>query len=87
MKLTEKQKDCPYCHEQKDIINTLDHSHFYVAGMEQPGQVVYIYDNLLVCEERTMESRKINFCPMCGRPLNEEDGDGESIDKSPTSGD
>lgn len=71
--LEEKQADCPYCHEQKDIINTLDHSHLYVAGMEQPGQVVYISDNLLVCEERTMESRKINFCPMCGRPLNEEE--------------
>lgn len=37
--------------------------------MEQPGQVVYVSDNLLVCEERTLESRKINFCPMCGREL------------------
>lgn len=70
MKLNEKHTNCPYCHEQqKDIINTLDHSHLYVAGIEQPGQVVHIYDNLLICEERTIESRKINFCPMCGRRL------------------
>ena len=62
-------KTCPYCHEQKDIINTLDHSRIYVAGMQQPGQVVHIYDNRLICEEQTIESRKINFCPMCGRKL------------------
>lgn len=67
--LEEKQANCLYCHEQKDIINTLDNSHLYVAGMEQPGQVVYISDNLLVCEERTIESREIKFCPMCGRRL------------------
>ena len=67
--LEEKQANCPYCHEQKDIINTLDNSHLYVAGMEQPGQVVHIYDNRLICEEQTIESRKINFCPMCGRKL------------------
>lgn len=62
-------KTCPYCHEQKDIINTLDHTRLYVSGMEQPGQVVHIYDNRLICEEQTIESRKINFCPMCGRRL------------------
>lgn len=66
------QENCPYCHDQKDIINTLDHSRLYIAGMEQPGQVVHIYDNRLICEEQTIESRKINFCPMCGRSLNEE---------------
>ena len=66
------QEDCPYCHEQEDIINTLDHSQLDIAGMAQPGQVVHIYDNRLVCEEQTIESRKINFCPMCGRSLNEE---------------
>lgn len=63
------QENCPYCHDQKDIINTLDHSRLYIAGMEQPGQVVHIYDNRLICEEQTIESRKINFCPMCGRRL------------------
>ena len=67
------QENCPYCHDQKDIINTLDHSRVVdIAGMAQPGQVVHIYDNRLICEEQTIESRKINFCPMCGRSLNEE---------------
>lgn len=67
--LEEKKANCPYCHEQKDIINTLDNSRRYFSGMEQPGQVVYVSDNLLVCEERTFEAREINFCPMCGRRL------------------
>lgn len=31
--LEEKQANCPYCHEQKGIINTLDHSGIYIAGM------------------------------------------------------
>lgn len=69
MKLTEKQKDCPYCHGRKDIINTL---HYGGLGCVL-GQAVHIEGDMLVVEEGTTESKKINWCPMCKRPLNEEE--------------
>lgn len=69
MKLTEKQKNCPYCHGGNDIINTL---HYGGLGCVL-GQVVHIEGDMLVVEEGTTESKKINWCPMCGRPLNEEE--------------
>lgn len=33
----------------------------------------YIEGDRLVVEEETIESKKINWCPMCKRPLNEEE--------------
>lgn len=69
MKLTEKQKNCPYCHGRKDIINTLR----YGGAGSILGQIVRIEDDRLVVEEETIESKKINWCPMCKRQLNEEE--------------
>lgn len=54
MKLTEKQKNCPYCHGKKDIINTL---HYGGLGSVL-GQVVHIEGDRLVVEEETIESKK-----------------------------
>lgn len=70
MKLTKKQKNCPYCHGKKDIINTLHYEYPNRLG-SQLGQAVHIEGNMLVVEEETVESRRINECPMCGRPLSE----------------
>lgn len=69
MKLTEKQKNCPYCHRGRNLINTLHYEYPHNLG-PQLGQAVHIEDNRLVVEEDTCEMRKINYCPICGRPLN-----------------
>ena len=66
---TVTQKNCPYCHGKEDIINTL---HYGGLGSIL-GQVVHIEGDRLVVEEETIESKKINWCPMCKRPLNEEE--------------
>lgn len=68
MKLTEKQKNCPYCHEKDNLLQTND---------ERPvdGDLVYINGNGYLNSETDLGHvyRKINYCPMCGRPLNEEE--------------
>ena len=69
MKLTKNQKNCKYCHGKEDIINTL---HYGGVGCIL-GQVVHIEGDRLVVEEGTIESKKINYCPMCGRSLNGEE--------------
>lgn len=72
MKLTEKQKNCPYCHG-KDLINTLHDDWRAEPGDNLLGQAVHIEGNYLVVEENTTESKWINFCPICGRQLDEDD--------------
>ena len=70
MKLTEKQKNCPYCHERANLLQSND---------ERPidGDIVYINkDGYLNSETDCCHVyRKANYCPMCGRPLggNEDD--------------
>lgn len=71
MKLTEPQKNCSYCHGEKDVINTLHKD----SLNRELGQIVHIERTYLVVEENTVESKKINYCPMCGRLLNKEDND------------
>lgn len=71
MKLTEKQKNCPYCHGEKDLINTLHYEYPHRLG-KQLGQVIHVEGNRLVCEEDTTETVKIGYCPMCGRSLTNE---------------
>ncbi|WP_301875952.1 hypothetical protein [Limosilactobacillus oris] len=66
--MTNSQNYCPYCHGQVDLINTLHHEYPHDAG-PQLGQVVHIEDRNLVVEEETTEIKKINYCPMCGRRL------------------
>ena len=70
MKLTEKQKHCPYCRDRANLLQLND---------EHPieSDIVYINKNGYLNSETDNGHvyRKINYCPMCGRKLNEEDND------------
>lgn len=73
MELTEEQKNCPFCHKKnrpatRPLINTSSLS-------------LVIEDNILdagYCQSLTENFKDgwayipINYCPICGRPLNEE---------------
>lgn len=88
MKLTEKQKNCPYCHPYSGIPGD-DAQEFDDRGDEdnyrngwgidlyitQGNQLVVMasagYFGDYYIEKHPFN--RINFCPMCGRPLNEEE--------------
>lgn len=77
MKLTEKQKNCPYCHTStgNDVIGVID---LIATNEEDPlaGDLIYIWEDRLRYETDTHNvARRIYYCPMCGRYLlNEEEG-------------
>lgn len=64
MKLTEKQKNCPYCHEGETFSGELG----WVA-------IIRKFDSRIIAVSPTEEVCVLNvdYCPMCGRPLNEEE--------------
>lgn len=67
MKLTEKQKNCPYCSPNlKDVVPIVDGVGDFLA-VENNGNVAFGNDGSVSYYERM-----INFCPMCGRPLGRE---------------
>lgn len=82
MKLTEKQKNCPYCHSEKPLFSISgDEIVGYIANYLDSQQLTVVYD---FSPEAVMDEEFINapfgyrkyaidYCPMCGRPLNEED--------------
>lgn len=91
MKLTEKQKNCPYCHAGSDLPSLYNGSPWDGTGLcfervDDPT-TVFVGNNTygdieFNALERTLISWGdgtdplvvgINYCPMCGRPLNEED--------------
>ena len=75
MKLTEKQKNCPYCH-----VKGADHhiAMIYDApkkliGLQPQIDGFHIFAAVGWDESLTVTSNSINYCPKCGRPLNQEE--------------
>ena len=76
MKLTEKQKNCPYCHKPyKPFVSTgtepangLSESSYYVVVSNVLGEVPIAEDALGI-----INVLKVPNCPFCRRPLNEEE--------------
>lgn len=60
---TEEQKQCPYCHGGRDLINP-DYADII--------PFVYVVESEALIQVETEEgfwNKKIIFCPMCGRRL------------------
>ena len=53
--------DCEYCHEDLDG---------YVKPIEKNAHAYVAADSLVVSFARQVRVCKINYCPMCGRRLN-----------------
>lgn len=77
MKLTEKQKNCLYCHHSKQVLTFTDNWHSPLATMG-----IVLTHSALPYEDSYFEVApdhggkvgvlvEFNYCPMCGRPLNE----------------
>lgn len=74
MKLTEKQKNCPYCHEKGG-----DHRVKMIED-DPDGQAGLVLRkdgwHLWTADPFTFEVLyPISYCPMCSRPLNEEENE------------
>ena len=76
MKLTEKQKDCPYCRSKRtddnlEIYQSEDNGYL---SINSDGDVEIDEGNLVMEENFYLYQEKLfKFRPMCGRPLNEEE--------------
>lgn len=82
MKLTKKQIKCPYCHFDHETTEI-----YYKARPDTAKDGMYfgkmrgICSNAIGYDEKTyffcsfgnIYGCPINYCPMCGRPLNEEE--------------
>lgn len=75
-----KQQYCPYCHSEKPLMKTNDDDIvIYIANSldSEPLTLIYDFSSMAITDEEFMIApfgrrvRSINFCPMCGRPLNE----------------
>lgn len=79
MKLTEKQKNCPYCHPGSKVNDRECWYHTTLALGEAIDSCTYTelyFDPINRFLEASYEDElfiDINYCPMCGRPLNEEE--------------
>lgn len=75
MKLTEKQKDCPYCRSKRtddnlEIYQSEDNGYL---SINSDGDVEIDEGNLVMEENFYLYQEKLfKFCPMCGRPLGKE---------------
>lgn len=66
--LTEKQKDCEYCHDSEGLDFGEDDAWFKVRRMNGTCYIeAFRYQG-----EDPLESEQIHFCPMCGRKLGKE---------------
>ena len=82
MKLTEKQKSCPFCHYpwEKIPIDNLedDDEAFYFERYETNGphklmKTINVLRNDDILPWLIAIKRRPKYCEMCGRPLNEEE--------------
>lgn len=79
MKLTEKQKNCPYCHPGSKVNGRECWYHTTLALGEAIDSCTYTelyFDPINRFLEASNEDElfiDINYCPMCGRPLNEKE--------------
>lgn len=66
----ERSKGCEYCADHKynveDCVMLSHDESDFDSGM-------YIYDGELISNSGEFQCVKINYCPMCGRPLKGED--------------
>lgn len=62
--LTEKQKNCQYCHGGRHAKPIVDEGSDFLA-FDLRGMVAFGDDGTV-----TIHGPIINYCPMCGRPLN-----------------
>lgn len=79
MKLTEQQKNCPYCHESTAILNTIPEN-------KHPSLLSHLHHHIILFHSAYSDEDKFfiivpnygdggrtlvkfNYCPMCGRKL------------------
>ena len=77
MKITEKQKNCPYCHKPFQSIPLFD-SAVLLRIEEDGGEYSLMVEGNGDPEDvgilsMVTDGQLINGCPFCGRPLNEEE--------------
>lgn len=77
MELTEKQKNCKCCHPDLysgySCESTIENGISMGITIEEDGKVsVDVWFSMEEDVDLELEDR-FNFCPMCGRPLNEEE--------------
>jgi hypothetical protein len=77
MKLTEKQKNCQYCHKPFKTITKLDDYKTRITQYirDQDHKEFYCLETYL-CQIETNE-KHIVACPVCGRDLRGDDETGE----------
>lgn len=69
MKLTKQQENCPYCHTNKSLVEYDDCGFEVEVSVDDGTLYVDANDGYHTLSEEV----DINFCPMCGRPLNKEE--------------
>lgn len=77
MKLTEKQNNCPYCHGKPLMYYDYgdDSNKIWIDSNGKLQQVTWSATYIAV-DTDPEDGVQLNYCPMCGRPLNEEEDDG-----------
>lgn len=89
MKLTEKQRNCPYCHVVSDrpcypifdgyLINDVTGKKTEITVLKDPESPIFspCLEEINCETEYDNSTPVMNYCPMCGRSLCGEDGRNE----------
>lgn len=84
MKLAEKQKNCPYCHVSRsqptlpifdgELVDERNGRKTEITVIKDPQLPVFVagLENTNYSTEYDRSTPRANYCPMCGRPLNED---------------